>query len=42
MTFKSEADLAAYLVHPAHEAYVKVVKDKRERVVVFDYWADAK
>lgn len=40
VTFKSEADLAAYLVHPAHEAYVKVVKDKREKVVVFDYWAD--
>jgi len=42
VTFKSEADLAAYLVHPAHEAYVKVVKDKREKVVVFDYWTDAK
>lgn len=41
VTFKTEADLAAYLVHPAHEAYVKVVKDKREKVVVFDYWADA-
>jgi heme-degrading monooxygenase HmoA len=39
VTFKTEADLAAYLVHPAHEAYVKVVKDKREKVVVFDYWA---
>jgi hypothetical protein len=42
VTFKTEADLAAYLVHPAHEAYVRVVKDKREKVVVFDYWADAK
>jgi heme-degrading monooxygenase HmoA len=42
VTFKSEADLAAYLVHPAHEAYVKVVKDKREKVVVFDYWTEAK
>jgi len=40
VTFKNEADLAAYLVHPAHEAYVKVVRDKREKVVVFDYWAD--
>jgi heme-degrading monooxygenase HmoA len=38
VTFKSEADLAAYLVHPAHEAYVKVVRDRREKVVVFDYW----
>jgi heme-degrading monooxygenase HmoA len=40
VTFKSEADVAAYIVHPAHEAYVKVVKDKREKVIVFDYWAD--
>src|SRR6478752_7313357 len=24
VTFKSEADLAAYLVHPAHDEYVKV------------------
>ena len=38
VTFKNEADLAAYLVHPAHEAYVKVVRDLREKVVVFDYW----
>jgi hypothetical protein len=40
VTFKNDADLAAYLVHPAHEAYVKVVRDRREKVVVFDYWAD--
>ena len=38
VTFKSEADLAAYLVHPAHQAYVEVVKDRREKVIVFDYW----
>ena len=40
VTFKNEKDLAAYLVHPAHEAYVKVVRDKREKVIVFDYWAE--
>jgi Stress responsive A/B Barrel Domain len=40
VTFKNEADLAAYLVHPAHEAYVKVVRDRREKVLVLDYWAD--
>ncbi len=40
VTFKSEADLAAYLVHPAHDAYVKVVRDRREKVIVFDYWAE--
>lgn len=40
VTFKSEADLAAYLVHPAHEAYVQVVRDRREKVIVFDYWTE--
>jgi hypothetical protein len=40
--FRDEAGLAAYLKHPAHDEYVKVVKDKREKVVVFDYWTDAK
>jgi hypothetical protein len=40
VTFKNEEDLAAYLVHPAHDEYVKVVRDRREKVVVFDYWAD--
>ena len=40
VTFKNEADLAAYLVHPAHDAYVKVVRDRRDKVIVFDYWAD--
>jgi hypothetical protein len=40
VTFKNEKDLAAYLVHPAHDAYVKVVRDKREKVIVFDYWTE--
>jgi hypothetical protein len=40
VTFKNEADLAAYLMHPAHDDYVKVVKDRREKVIVFDYWAE--
>jgi hypothetical protein len=40
VTFKNEADLAAYLVHPAHDAYVQVVRDRREKVIVFDYWVD--
>jgi hypothetical protein len=38
VTFKNEADRDAYIAHPAHEEYVKVVRDKREKVVVFDYW----
>jgi hypothetical protein len=40
VTFKSEKDLADYISHPAHADYVKVVQGRREKVVVFDYWAD--
>ncbi len=39
VTFKDEHARDAYLKHPAHQEYVKVVQDKRERVVVLDYWA---
>lgn len=42
VTFKDEAGRATYLTHPAHDEYVKVVKDRREKVVVFDYFAPAK
>lgn len=41
VTFRDEAGRAAYLKHPAHDAYVAVVKGKREKVIVFDYWAPA-
>ena len=41
VTFRDEAGLNTYLKHPAHDDYVKVVRDKREKVVVFDYWIDA-
>ncbi|HVU86779.1 MAG TPA: Dabb family protein [Pirellulales bacterium] len=40
VSFVDEKARDAYLVHPAHQAYVNVVKDRREKVVVFDYWAD--
>ncbi len=40
VSFENETALAKYLKHPAHDEYVKVVKDRREKVVVFDYWAD--
>jgi hypothetical protein len=40
VTFKNEKDLADYLVHPAHADYVKVVQGRRDKVIVFDYWAD--
>jgi hypothetical protein len=42
VSFRSETDRDAYLKHPAHLEYVNVVKDRREKVVVFDYWTEAK
>jgi hypothetical protein len=39
VTFADEPGRDAYLTSPAHEAYVKVVRDRREKVIVFDYWA---
>ncbi len=39
VTFRSEKDRDAYLTDPAHLEYVKLVRDRREKVVVFDYWA---
>jgi len=38
VTFRSEKDRDDYLVHPAHLDYVSVVRDRREKVIVFDYW----
>lgn len=38
VTFRDQQALDTYLKHPAHLDYVKVVQDKREKVVVFDYW----
>lgn len=42
VTFRDEEGLAAYLKHPAHDEYVQVVKDRRNKVVVFDYWTTEK
>jgi hypothetical protein len=42
VTFRDQAGLQEYLVHPAHLHYVSVVKDRREKVIVFDYWTPAK
>lgn len=39
VSFRDEKGRDAYLTHPAHQAYVNVVKNRREKVVVFDYWA---
>ncbi|MFG0263746.1 MAG: Dabb family protein, partial [Rhodopirellula sp. JB055] len=40
VTFESEEDREAYLPHPAHLAFVEVLKPHLEKVVVIDYWAD--
>jgi len=38
MTFKTEADRAAYLPHPAHQDFVKVLEPHLDKVLVVDYW----
>ena len=39
VTFASEADRAIYLPHPAHQAFVDVLKPHLDKVLVIDYWA---
>lgn len=39
VSFKSEADRAVYLPHPAHQAFVEVLKPHLDKVMVIDYWA---
>lgn len=39
VTFKTEADRDAYLPHPAHQAFVKVLLPHLEKAVVVDYWS---
>ncbi|MBB1283899.1 Dabb family protein [Flavisolibacter sp. BT320] len=39
VTFASEADRAIYLPHPAHQAFVEVLKPHLDKVLVVDYWA---
>lgn len=38
ITFKTEKDRDAYLVHPAHKAFVDIVKPVLDDVLVIDYW----
>lgn len=38
LTFKSEADRAVYLPHPAHKAFGDVLKPYLDKVLVVDYW----
>jgi hypothetical protein len=39
VTFRDEASRDAYLPHPAHQAFVALVSQHREKGLVFDYWA---
>jgi len=38
ITFRSEEDRDAYLNHPAHQAFVEIVKQHLQKAVVVDYW----
>ena len=40
VTFSSEKDRDAYLVHPAHKAFGAVLKPYLDKVLVVDYWAE--
>jgi hypothetical protein len=39
VTFRSEADRDAYIPHPEHQAFVKLLDGHIEKVTVLDYWA---
>jgi hypothetical protein len=39
VTFTSEKDREIYLPHPAHKAFVDVLKPYLDKVLVIDYWA---
>jgi hypothetical protein len=39
VTFKSEKDRDAYIVHPAHAEFVKLVGPVLEEAFVIDFWA---
>lgn len=38
VTFTSEKDRDAYLVHPEHQAFVEILKPHLDKVTVIDYW----
>lgn len=39
VTFADEKGRAAYLPHPAHQAFIKLVGPVLDKVLVIDYWA---
>lgn len=40
VSFSSEKDREIYLPHPAHKAFVEILKPHLDKVLVIDYWAD--
>ena len=40
VTFKSEADRATYLPHPAHKAFVELLGPVLDKPFVVDYWTN--
>ncbi|MCA9171337.1 MAG: Dabb family protein, partial [Planctomycetales bacterium] len=41
VTFRSEADRAAYLPHAAHQEFVGLLRPHLDKVLVVDYWAQS-
>lgn len=39
LTFSSEADRDAYIIHPAHKAFVALLNPAPDHVTVLDYWS---
>jgi len=39
VTFASDKDRDAYLVHPDHQAFVEILKPHLDKVTVVDYWS---
>jgi len=40
VTFRTEADRAAYLPHPAHKKFGKMLGPHLDKVLVIDYWSE--
>ena len=41
VTFENEAGRDKYLPHQAHQDFVKLLKDKIDKVLVVDFWANS-
>jgi hypothetical protein len=39
LTFKTEADRDTYIKHPAHQAFVELLRPVLEEAFVIDFWA---